>query len=182
MKNYILTYNQINESNELDDLSFDELGRLVDLGLLSDDFLIIYEYVKNGSAGYLLLPNTEILYLPNWLAKVNGDLYIPGSNIQELRESLIIKGSIYASCSNLKEFQMSTVFGTLRLDYSQITKLPDNLKVHGDLMVEGIQFEEIPKNLIVNGSFFIGNSNLLQFSNAKLRKMYTIGGTIWRKL
>ena len=42
MKNHILSYNQINESNELDNLSFEEVGRLVDIGIIDHPDLIKY--------------------------------------------------------------------------------------------------------------------------------------------
>ena len=71
MNQYILSYNQINESNELDNLSFEEVGRLVDLGILDGDLLKIYNYIKNGSAGTLSLYTSKLTHLPNWLHKVD---------------------------------------------------------------------------------------------------------------
>ena len=47
MKNYILTYNQLNESNELDDLSVEEVGQLIELGIIDHpDLIRIYNYVN----------------------------------------------------------------------------------------------------------------------------------------
>ena len=180
MKNHILSYNQINESNELDNLSFEEVGRLAELGILSGDLLKIYNYVKNGSIGDLDLINSKLTYLPNWLTKVDGILFITESDIEDIPDTLIIKSSIYANSSKLKEFNRTHVSGTLDLDYTKITKLPDNLKVHGYLSVEGIHFEEFPKNLEIEGRFFINNSNLKQFSNNELYDMYNLTGEIVR--
>ena len=173
MNNYILKYNQINESNEFDNLSFEETGRLIELGIIDHpDLIKIYDYVKNGSIGDLDLHNSKLEYLPNWLAIVNGDLNIEHSDILDIPESLIIKGSIYARYSKLKEFRRTVVYGHLDIDYSQITKLPDNLRVDGYLSVEGVQFEEIPKNLEISRGFHIDGSNLEQLSDEELRKMY----------
>ena len=180
MKNYILNYNQINESNDLDNLSYNEVGRLANLGLLNEDLLYIYNYVKNGSTGYLELVDSELTHLPNWLTEIDEDLCMSNSNIEDIPDSLTINYSIFASHSKIKEFRKTEVFGSLGLSYTQITKLPINLKVHGELSIEGIQFEEFPKNLEIKGRFFISNSSLEQFSNKELRKMYKIGGTIYR--
>jgi hypothetical protein len=180
MKNYILKYNQINESNNFEDLSFEEVERLVELGLLNDDLLKIYYYIKNGSIGDLVLINSKLTHLPNWLTKVGGELHISYAMIEDISDSLILSKGIWANYSNLKEFRKTEVFGSLNLDNTQISKLPDNLIVHGYLSVEGIQFEEIPKNLEINESLFIRNSNLKQFSDTELHKMYNITGEISR--
>ena len=105
MKNYIMTYNQLNESNELDDLSYNEVGRLAYLGLLSDDLIKIYEYIKNGSIGNLTLANSKLTHLPNWLTKVTGILRITGSNVEDIPDLLTLNYSIFASNSKLKEFR-----------------------------------------------------------------------------
>ena len=181
MRNYILKYNQINESNEFDDLSFEEVGRLVDIGIIDHpDLIKIYDYVKNGSIGDLVLVNSKLTHLPNWLTEVTGILRITGSNVEDIPDLLTLNYSIFASNSKLKEFRKTEVFGSLYLDRSQITKLPDGLIVHGYLSVEGIQFEQFPKNLKISGDLYISNSNLEQFSDEELRKMYKIGGTIYR--
>ena len=180
MKNHILKYNQTNESNELDNLSFEEVGRLVDLGILDEDLLKIYNYVKNGCIGDLDLTNSNLTHLPNWLTKVDGILRITGSNIEDIPDSLEIKCGIFAQLSKLKEFRRSEVFGQLQLDNCQITKLPDGLIVHGYLSVEGIQFEEIPKNLEIRGSFYIDNSNLREFTDETLIDVYKIRATTIR--
>jgi hypothetical protein len=161
MKNFILSYTQINESNDLDDLSsniprstslptslYERSSKSFDLGILDEDILYIYNYVKNGSTGYLELCHSELTHLPNWLTIVFGVLDIHKSNIEDIPDSLEITDSIYASDSKLKEFRRTETARSLSLDYSKITKLPDNLIVHGYLSVEGIQFEQFPKNLI----------------------------------
>ena len=178
MKNYILKYNQINESNNFEDLSFEEVERLVELGLIDEDLLKIYYYIKNGSTGELDLYESVLQYLPTWLTKVNGELTISKSSISDIPDTLEITGSIYASDSNLKEFRRTEVSRSLALDYTKVTKLPINLKVHGYLSVEGIQFEEIPKNLEIDGTFYIRHSNLEQFTDEELHKMYKIGAII----
>ena len=181
MKSLILKYNQINESNEFDNLSFEETGRLIELGIIDHpDLIKIYDYVKNGNFGDLNLRYSTLTHLPNWLTEITGDLVLSNSNIEDIPDSLKIDGGIYARYSKLKEFRRTEVFGDLSLDYTKITKLPDNLIVHGYLSVEGIQFEEIPKNLEILTDFYIDNSNLTRFSNKKLYKMYKIGGTIDR--
>ena len=42
------------ELYNIDQLSYDEVYRLVGLGLIDSDLLKIYNYVKNGSIGYLV--------------------------------------------------------------------------------------------------------------------------------
>ena len=180
MKNYILKYNQINESNELDNLSFEEVGRLVDLGILDEDLLYIYNYVKNGSIGNLSLTDSKLTHLPNWLTKVGGELHISYAMIEDISDPLFIKRGIYAANSNLKEFRRTQVDGHLVLGYTKITKLPINLIVRGFLSVEGIQFEQFPTCLVIEDSLYIEYSNLEQFSDEELREMYKIGGTIYR--
>jgi Leucine-rich repeat (LRR) protein len=180
MKNLILKYNQINESTELEDLSYNEVGRLVELGLIDEDLLEIYNYVKNGSIGDLDIVGSKLTHLPNWLTEIDEDLCMSNSNIEDIPDSLTINYSIFASHSKIKEFRKTEVFGSLGLNYTQITKLPINLKVHGELSIEGIQFEEFPKNLEIKGRFFISNSSLEQFSNKELRKMYNLTGDIIR--
>ena len=180
MKSHILTYAQLNESNEVDNLSFEEVGRLVELGLLDEDLLKIYNYVKNGSSGELDLAHSMLTHLPNWLTEIDEDLCMSNSNIEDIPDSLTINYSIFASNSKLKEFRKTEVFGSLGLNYTQITKLPDNLIVHGYLSVEGIQFEEIPTCLVIEDEVYIYDSNLEQFSDEELRKMYKISGTIYR--
>ena len=181
MKNHILSYNQINESNELDNLSLEEVGRLVNIGIIDHpDLIKIYDYVKNGSIGDLVLINSKLTHLPNWLTKVGGELHISYAMIEDISDSLILSKGIFAQRSKLKEVRRSEVFGQLTLDNCQITKLPDGLTVHGYLSVEGIQFEEIPKNLEIEGRFFINNSNLEQFSNNELYDMYNLTGEIVR--
>ena len=181
MKNYILSYNQINESNEFDDLSFEEVGRLVDIGIIDHpDLIKIYDYVKTGSIGDLNLRHSTLTHLPNWLTKVGGELHISYAMIEDISDPLFIKRGIYAVNSNLKEFKRTQVDGQLVLDYTKITKLPDNLIVRGFLSVEGIQFEKIPIGLQIHGHLLISGSNLEQFSDKELHKMYKIGGTIYR--
>ena len=180
MKKHILTYNQLNESNEFDDLSIEEVGRLADLGLLSEDLLKIYDYVNTKSTNYLNLPYSHISILPSWLKVISRYLNISNSDIEDIPDSLKIDGGIYARYSKLKEFRRTEVFGDLVLDYTKITKLPDNLIVHGYLSVEGIQFEQFPKSLEIGGDLYIKGSNLVLLSNYKIRKMYKIGGTIDR--
>jgi hypothetical protein len=162
------------ELYNIDQLTYDEVGRLTELGLLDEDLLPIYIYVKNGSIGTLDLSYSRLTYLPNWLTKVDGDLDMYKSDIEDIPDSLKIKGSIYAQRSKLKEFRKSEVFGHLFLNYTQITNLPDGLIIDGYLGVEGIQFEQFPKNLVIKGNFYIKNSNLEQFTNTELRKMYEI--------
>ena len=176
MKNYILSYNEINESVEtsLDDFSIEEIGRLFELGLLSGDILHIYSYIKGGSTGPLYLHDSELTHLPSWLTKVNGALDIAMSNIEDIPDVLEITDNIYANYSKLKEFRRTEVHNSLSLDYSKITKLPNNLRVHGYLSVEGIQFEQFPKNLIIDGIFYIKNSNLTNLSDEELRETYNI--------
>ena len=181
MKPYILSYNQINEANELTDLSFEEVSRLAELGLLDGDLLKIYYYIKNGSIGGLSLYNCILTHLPNWLTKVNGLFTSSHSNIEYIPDTLELTSGIFMSNSKLKEFTKEVVHGSLDLDNTQITKLPDGLIVNGYLSVFGLQFEEIPKNLKINGDFYIGNSNLEQFSDEELRKMYRITSEIIRE-
>jgi hypothetical protein len=180
MKNHILTYNQLNESNELDNLSFEEVGRLVDLGILDEDLLKIYNYVKNGCIGDLNLVYSTLTHLPSWLVEVEGDLILTNSNIEEIPDSLILHSGIIAENSKLKVFNRKYVNGHLDLDNCKITKLPDHLIINGYLSVRGIQFEEIPKNLRIKRNLFIRSSNLEQFSDEELYKMYTIDGGIAR--
>ena len=182
MKNHILTYNQLNESNELDDLSYNEVERLVDLGLLSGDLLKIYNYVKNGSSGELDLAHSMLTHLPNWLTKVEGNLVLSNSNIEKIPNSLTVTGDIVAPDSMLNTIEILVSHRSLLLDNCKITKLPDGLIVHGYLSVEGIQFEQFPKNLVIKGNFYIKNSNLEQFSNEELREMYDIHGAIIRSI
>ena len=174
MNQRILSYNQINEQIE-EDLSFEEVERLFELGLIDNSDLIkIYDYVKNGSIGKLDLTYSRLQHLPNWLTKVNGALDISRSNIEDIPDALEITNSIYANYSKLKEFRRTEVHIPLSLDYSKITKLPNNLIVHAYLSVEGIQFEQFPKDLVIEGAFYIAKSNLLQFSDEELREMYKI--------
>ena len=121
----------------------------------------------------------SVINEPNWLTKVNGNLDIAKSAIEDIPDSLKIKGTIFASYSKLKEFRRTEVYGSLGLSYTEITKLPDNLKVHGDLSIGGIQFSEIPKNLQIGDCLYIRGSNLGQFSDKELHKMYKIGGEIY---
>ena len=166
--------------NELLNLQYDEVGRLIELGLVDDELYKIYDYVKNGSIGDLVLINSKLTHLPNWLTIVYGDLFISNSNIEELSDKLTIKGNIFAINSKLKIFTKSEVFNNLNIDNSQITKLPINLKVDGFLSVEGIQFEEIPKNLEIHDDLYIVGSTLEQFTDGELREMYDIRGSIYR--
>ena len=166
--------------NELLNLQYDEVGRLAELGLLDDELYKIYDYVKNGSIGSLYIIGSALTYLPNWLTKVDGILDITDSDIEDIPDSLVLLRGIYADNSNLKEFRRTHVFGDLSLEYTKITKLPNNLKVHAYLSVEGIQFEQFPKNLEIGGSFYIHKSNLLQFSDTELYEMYNINGHIYR--
>ena len=179
MKNHILTYNQLNESNEFDDLSFEEVGRLAELGLIDNDLLKIYNYVKNGNIGDLDLQYSKLEYLPNWLTKVNGTLNISHSDILEIPDSLIMVRSINAYYSKLKQFSRNIVYGNLNIGFTNITKLPNDLSVNGYLSVEGIQFEQFPKSLEI-GAFYIAKSNLLQFTTEELREMYKIKYEIHR--
>jgi hypothetical protein len=80
--------------NELLNLQYDEVGRLIELGLVDDELYKIYDYVKNGSIGDLVLINSKLTHLPNWLTIVYGDLFISNSNIEELSDKLTIKGNI----------------------------------------------------------------------------------------
>ena len=167
--------------NELLNLQYDEVYRSVELGLIDSDLLKIYNYVKNGNIGDLVLINSKLTHLPNWLTEITGDLVLSNSNIEELSDKLTIKGRIFAINSKLKEFRRSEVFNNLNIDRSQITKLPDGLIIDGYLSVEGIQFEQFPKNLKIGGNFYIPKSNLLQFTNEELFKMYKISGAIIRQ-
>jgi hypothetical protein len=181
MKNYILKYNQINESNELDNLSLEEVERLVELGLIDEDLLKIYNYVKNGSRGPLDLHNSKLEYLPNWLTEVNGKLNIEHSDILDIPDRIRITGSIFIASTKILEFRRTIVYDDLGLSNTLIKKLPDGLKILGEYFgICGVQFEEIPKNLIISGSFYIAGSNLEQFSDTELHKMYKISGTIHR--
>ena len=168
------------ELYNIDQLSYDEVCRLVELGLIDPDLLKIYNYVKNKRTDDLALIDSTLTHLPNWLTIVYGDLFITNSNIEDIPDSLIIKGSIFAINSKLKIFTKSEVFNNLNIDYSQITKLLDGLIIDGYLSVEGVQFEQFPKNLVIKGNFYIKNSNLEQFSNTELREMYDIHGAIIR--
>ena len=181
MKNLIKTYNQINESNELTELSFEEIERLAELGILDEDLLKIYNYVKSGSTKNLILDDSELTHLPNWLLRVYDSLYMRRSNIEDIPDNLVINGSIFADNSKLKEFRRTEAFVSLNLEHTKITKLPDNLKVGGYLSVEGIQFEKIPIGLQIHGHLLISGSNLEQFTNEELYDMYTIRGDIWRQ-
>ena len=175
MKSLILKYNQLNESNELDDLSVEEVGRLIELGIIDHpDLIRIYNFLNTKSTRYLNLPYSHISILPSWLKVIHSYLNISHSNIEDIPDSLEIYGGIYARYSKLKEFRRTRVFGDLNLDYTQITKLPDNLKVDGFLSVEGIQFEEIPVGLQIDDNLNIRGSNLEQFSDDELRKMYDL--------
>lgn len=182
MKNYILNYNQINESNEFDDLSFEEVGRLVDFGLLDDDLLKIYNYVKNGSIGSLTLYNSKLTYLPKWLHRVH-TLDIRRSQIKSIPSvnELNITGGILAYYTNLSEFDRHEVYGRLQISYTNIKKLPVGLIVQGYLGVNGIQFNEIPIGLRIHGNLNITNSNLRQFTDDELYAMYEIDGYISRE-
>ena len=119
MKNHIMTYNQLNESNELANLSFEEVGRLIDLGLieLSSDLLYIYDYVKNGSIGCLYLTDPKMKYLPSWLTKVDGSLYIADSGIEDIPDTLEITKNIAASYSKLKELSRKGVVSNSTGEY-----------------------------------------------------------------
>lgn len=181
MKSLVLEYDEVNSSIEtLNEFSFDDIAQLISLGLICDPGIIaIYDYVKHKRTGTLTIPSSSTLtQLPNWLTKVYDTLRIDGSNIEDIPDSLAITNSIHAGQSRLKEFRRSAVYGYLNLDHTQITRLPNNLKVGGYLSVDGIQFEEIPKNLEVYGDFFISGSNLAQFTSADLYQMYTIKGRI----
>ena len=61
MKNYILKYNQLNESVEtsLDDFSIEEIRHLSEIGAINPDLYYIYAYVKDGSRLSLILRNTH---------------------------------------------------------------------------------------------------------------------------
>ena len=170
-----MTYNQINESNELDTLSFAEIERLVDLGLLDNDLLIIYEYVKNGSVGDLELVGSTLTHLPNWLVEVGGDLLIQYSSIEDIPDSLILDGSIIAQESKLKEFRRSVVFGDLDLDQTEITKLPNKLTVYGYLALQEVMLMEFPDELSVQDSLYIYKSSFMNLSITKITDKYNIG-------
>lgn len=174
MKSLILKYNQLNESNELENLSFEEVERLVDLGLLNGDLLKIYEFVKNKGVGYLDLSGSKLTHLPNWLTKVIGKLNISGSRITDIPDNLEIIGDIFVGESALTEFRRTKVSGTLGLSYTKIQKLPDNLKIVGSLFVRYVNFIEIPKNLIVGETLYIKGSTLFKYTDAELRKMYDL--------
>ena len=183
MQKLILEYKEVRSNIEtFNTFSFEEVDRLYELGLieLDSELLIIYNYAKHGSPGYLDLRGISLTYLSNWLTMVTAALDIRFSNIEDIPDSLKIKGSIFASWSKLKEFRRSEVFGNLYVGHTQISKLPDNLKVYRHLRVEGIQFEQFPKNLKISGDLYISNSNLEQFSDEELREMYKIKGHIYR--
>ena len=177
-----MTYNQINESNELDNLSFEEVGRLVDLGILDGDLLKIYNYIKNGSAGTLSLYTSKLTHLPNWLHKVD-ILDIRRSAIETIPSinELTITGGILAYYTKLSEFDRHEVYGRLQISYTNIKKLPVGLIVQGYLGVNGIQFNEIPIGLRIHGNLNITNSNLRQFTDDELYAMYEIDGYISRE-
>ena len=170
-----MSYNQINESNEFDNFSFEEIERLVDLGLLDNDLLIIYEYVKNGSVGDLELDGSTLTHLPNWLVEVEEDLILTNSNIEDIPDSLKIKGSIFAINSKLKEFRRSVVFGDLDLDSTAIAKLPDGLIVHGYLSVQEVYLMELPEKLYVRDTLYMYHSLFMELSTIEIIKKYRIG-------
>lgn len=175
-----MTYNQLNESNQLEDLSFEEVGRLAELGLLDEDILYIYNYVKNNQRTALDLANSTIINLPSWLKKVYRYLNIAGSSIEIIPDDLLIYGGIYASYSNLREFTISNVYGTLGISYTFIKKLPDSLSVNGHLYVKHTKLIELPVKLTVAKDLYIYDSLFEKLTNAELRSRYKIGGTIRR--
>ena len=175
MKNHIMTYNQLNESNELDDLSFEEVERLADLGLLNGDLLKIYNYVKKGNFGDLNLVYSTLTHLPSWLVEVEGELILANSNIEDIPDSLKIKGGIFAINSKLKEFRRSVVFGDLDLDSTAIAKLPDGLIVHGYLSVQEVYLMELPKKLYVRDTLYMYHSSFMKLSTIEITKKYRIG-------
>ena len=184
MKNFVLKYNQINESVEtsLDDFSIEEIRHLSEIGVINPDLYYIYAYVKDGSRLSLILRNTKLTHIPSWVKIVNGSLDIAQSNIEEIPDDLTITGGITAYDSKLRNFTRNIVGGTLDIANTQVTKLPTGLIVKGSLDVSGLQFEEIPKDLKIYGkSFFIMSSNLEQFSDKELHKMYKISGIIIRR-
>ena len=182
MKNYIPKYNQINESNEFDDLSFEEVGRLVDIGVITDfDIIKIYNYVYEDRIDEpLWLAETKLTHLPSWLVEVDS-LDISYSNIKEIPQNLIITGSVDANNSQLEIFNHTYINGSLNLDNCKITKLPEGLEVEGTLSIEYLQLSEFPEYMRICDSIFIGYSNLMQFSDDNLRNKYDIGYEIIRQ-
>ena len=174
MKNHILTYNQLNESNELENLSFEETDRLIDIGFIDNEYLIkICNYVKNGNRGALDIQSCTLTNLPSWLTKVNGKFDASFSKIEVLPESLSIVGSIIMVNSSLTKFTKPIVFGSLDLSGCKITELPDNLIVNGYLGLDGINFTKNPKNITVDGNLYIHRSSLTKLSDEELNNIFT---------
>jgi hypothetical protein len=81
----------------------------------------IREYIKNGCKGNLNLQYSKLTKLPDDLVKVNGSIYLQGSNINDLNNLKYVKRDIGMN------------------DY--ITKLPDDLEWNGKLEEWGLSVE-----------------------------------------
>lgn len=168
-----------NTSLNIEDLSFEEVDRLADLGLLYDELLPIYKYVKNGMVGDLELWCSSLQKLPTWLLKVDGVLDIRSSKIIEIPEYLKITKDICADNSSLKNFSKSIVHGNLCLNLCHIIKMPNTLEVRGDLYIRYAEFEEFPEYLTVLGDLYMFSDELNGLTESELRNKYQISGHIY---
>ena len=68
----------------------------------------------------------------------------------------------------------SDFIGNLDLVGTQITKLPENLKVGGDLYLRGTQITKLPDNLTVGGDLYFSRTKI-----TKLPDNLTVGGYLY---
>ena len=90
--------------------------------------------------------------------------------IQKWFESVGVDRSEYAIDDDL------TIYfeGFLDLEGTQITKLPDNLRVGGSLDLQGTQTTELPSNLMVGGDLDLERSKII-----KLPDNLIVGGNLY---
>jgi hypothetical protein len=102
----------------------------------------IQDYIKNGSSGTLDLIGTPIKILPDNLKRVDGNLWLENSQIEDL--------------NNLEYVRRN-----LDLRYTPIKKLPDNLKrIECNLILYKSKIEDLNNLEYVGGILYLRNTPL----------------------
>ena len=98
------------------------------------------------------------------------------NNVPLIEEDLNIEGILDLSFSSIKSLPEGLkVGGTLSLEYSTIQTLPEGLKVGGTLDLEHSRITNLPKGLEVGEHLYIKNTQLIKYTDKKLREMIKPG-------
>ena len=98
------------------------------------------------------------------------------NNVPLTEEDLNIEGILDLSFSSIKSLPEGLkVGGTLSLEYSTIQTLPEGLKVGSTLDLEHSRITNLPKGLEVGEHLYIKNTQLIKYTDKKLREMIKPG-------